>query len=294
MATVYSHSRLSCFENCPKQFHYRYVEKRRVDTESIEAFVGKRVHEVLERLNHFLQRGMVPSLTKVVARYRALWDDAFDAERVRIVRRENPAESYRELGERCLSNHYRRNYPFDRDETLGIEENVSFALDPDGRYRMRGIVDRVVRAADGALEIHDYKTGRWVPSQEKLDVDRQLALYQMGLEDRHGSEGPVRLVWHYLLRNQIRVSSRTRDQLDALRRDTTALIDRIEAERDYTPTPSSLCSWCEFNDECPAAKLPASPARQPAPTRAPLQAQPRSGGARREPQASEVHQLALL
>jgi RecB family exonuclease len=157
------------------------------------------------------------------------------------------------MGERCLGNHYRRHYPFDRDQTLGIEEHVTFLLDGDARYRIQGFVDRLARAPDGAIEIHDYKTGRWVPSQETLDADRQLALYQIGVSSKHGEETPVRLVWHYLLRDQVRVSSRTREQLDALREETLELIGRIEEERAFEPRPSSLCSWCEFNDVCPAA-----------------------------------------
>src|SRR5690606_17977041 len=107
VSTVYSHSRLSSFENCPKQFHYRYVERRAVDLEGIEAFVGKRVHEVLERLNQFVERGLVPSLAKVVGRFRAEWEQHFDPTRVRIVRADDPPEVYRENGERCLTHHYR-------------------------------------------------------------------------------------------------------------------------------------------------------------------------------------------
>jgi putative RecB family exonuclease len=260
MPAVWSHSRLSSYENCPKQFHYRYVERRSVDVESVEAFVGKRVHAVLERLNHFVGRGLVPSLGKVLARFRSDWEQQYDPDRVRIVRTENPPESYREMGERCLSNHYRRHYPFDREETLGVEEHVTFVLDAGRRYRMQGIVDRVARAPDGALEIHDYKTGRRVPSQEDLDADRQLALYQIGVEEKHGPVGAVRLVWHYLLRNQVRVSTRTPEQLDALRASTIELIDRIEAERDFAPRPGPLCTWCEHNDVCPAVA-----ARKPPP-----------------------------
>jgi putative RecB family exonuclease len=252
LATVYSHSRLSSFENCPKQFHYRYVERRAVDSEGIEAFVGKRVHEVLERLNQFVERGLVPSLGKVLARFRADWERHFDPRRVRIVRAENPPDVYRENGERCLANHYRRHYPFDREETLGIEAHVAFPLDDAGRYRMQGFVDRIARAPDGALEIHDYKTGRWVPSQQNLDEDRQLALYQIGVQARYGGDVPVRLVWHYLLRDQVRVSTRTPAQLDALRTRTIELIEQIEAEQDFTPRPSNLCTWCEHNDVCPA------------------------------------------
>ena len=50
---VFSHSSLSSFETCPKKYQFRYVLKVPADTEGIEAFVGKRVHEVLERLYQF-------------------------------------------------------------------------------------------------------------------------------------------------------------------------------------------------------------------------------------------------
>jgi putative RecB family exonuclease len=304
LSTVYSHSRLSSFENCPRQFFYRYVEKVPVDTESIEAFLGKRVHEVLERLNRFVAQGMVPSLDKVIERFRTLWNGRFQPERVRIVRGEVSQDDYRALGERCLTNHYRRNYPFDEGESLGIEQHVTFPLDADGRYRMRGIVDRIVRARDGAVEIHDYKTGRWVPTQNDLDQDRQLALYQIGVERSYDANA-VRLVWHYLQRDQVRTSTRTAEQLAALRDTTMQLIDRIEAESDFDPNPSTLCSWCEFRDRCPAAEgaprarnLPpradaiaetphaaARAAKPPIPLRP--RSEPKASGEPQEPTASE-------
>jgi putative RecB family exonuclease len=303
LQTIFSHSRLACFEKCKKQFHYRYIEKRPVDTEGIEAFVGKRVHEVIEKLNRFVARGVVPSLPKVLQRFRTDWEEQFQPERVRIVRAENPPEVYRENGERCLGNHYRRNYPFDRDESLGIEQHVGFALDGDGRYRVRGIIDRVARAADGAIEIQDYKTGRWVPSQQELDQDRQLALYQIGVEGRYEGTAPVRLVWHYLLRDQVRVSTRTPEQLGELRTRTIELIDRVEAERDFEPQPSTLCSWCEFNDVCPAmqAKTTAAVtvAIEPEPAVLAAEAQPAPAAVAaidrtREPAVAPERQLGLF
>jgi putative RecB family exonuclease len=252
MSEVFSHSRLASFEDCPKKYEYRYVLKIRRDSESIEGFVGKRVHEVLERLYIAAGRGRVPTLPQVLHRYGALFDEHYDPERVRIVRSENPLDSYRENGERSLTNYYRRHYPFDADETLGLEEHLVFDLDDGGRYRIQGFVDRISRARDGAIEIHDYKTGRWVPNQQKIDEDRQLALYQMGVTEKYGADAPVRLVWHYVLRNQVRRSARTPQQLDSLRAKTAALIDRIGAETRFEPKTSALCSWCEYNDVCPA------------------------------------------
>jgi len=124
----------------------------------------------------------------------------------------------------------------------------------------------VSRARDGTLEIHDYKTSARVPAQKRLDRDRQLALYQMGLSQRFRSER-VRLVWHYVATDQTRTSQRTPEQLDALRSETVALIDRIRAEEEFPARPGALCPWCEFNDVCEASPLrrePAAPPPEPA------------------------------
>ncbi|MDH4016164.1 MAG: PD-(D/E)XK nuclease family protein, partial [Actinomycetota bacterium] len=143
-------------------------------------------------------------------------------------------------------------YPFDQDETLGIERRVVFHLDDEKRYGLQGIIDRIVRTRDGVIEIHDYKTGAYVPSQKKLDEDRQLALYQIGVARELGEDAPIRLVWHYLAKNKRCVSERTPEQLDALRSETIELIDRIEAEKEFEASKNRLCDWCEFREVCPA------------------------------------------
>ncbi|MBW2577046.1 MAG: PD-(D/E)XK nuclease family protein [Deltaproteobacteria bacterium] len=250
MPKIYSHSRLSTFEDCAKRFEYRYVLKIPSDTEGVEAFVGKRVHEVLERLYKAAERGHVPSLEKVIYRYNRLFEESYSADRVRIVREGTPLEFYRQLGEHCLTGYYRRHYPFDGDETLGIERRVTFALDEKREYRFQGIIDRIVRARDGVIEIHDYKTGKRVPTQKQLDEDRQLALYQIGLADRYPDQ-PMRLVWHYLQKDRKLTSTRTPEQLRYLSEDTMSVVDRINDETEFKPKRSALCDWCEYNDRCP-------------------------------------------
>ena len=262
MQSTFSPSSLSCFENCPKQYHFRYVEPIEVEQEGIEAFVGKRVHEVLERLYRFVADGMVPSLARVIWRYHQNFEAQFDAGRVRIVREGTEPIWYRSAGARGLENYYRRHYPFDADQTLGLERPVRFDLDADGHYALRGIIDRLVRAKDGALEIHDFKTGRRVPSQDELDRDRQLGLYELGVREQLAEEGEIRLVWHYVVPDQVRTSTRSAEQRTALREATARTIDRIRAERDWAPRTSGLCDWCEFRAHCPAfgGTRPATPA----------------------------------
>lgn len=251
MGALYSHSRLSSFENCRKQFEFRYIQKIPSETESIEAFVGKRVHEILERLYLFVGRGQIPGVEKVVDRYQKLWDETYDAERVRIIREGTPLAFYRNLGESCLRGYYLRHYPFDDSETLGIEKRVVFPLDDAGDYKMQGIIDRISRARDGVIEVHDYKTGARVPSQKILDQDRQLALYQIGLTRQFGEDQPFRLVWHYVAKNQIRVSTRTPEELAKLRESTIARIEEIQSASEFPARKIALCPWCEYKSRCP-------------------------------------------
>ena len=251
--TDYSHSRLSSFEECPRKFKYRYVDELKVDTEGVEAFMGKRVHEILERLYHHVARfGKPPSLSQVLDRFRMDWTRAWH-ERVMIVRVENPPEYYQDRGARCLENFYRAKYPFDDGETLGLEHHVRLQLDDEGRYHARGIVDRVARRRDGVVEIHDYKTSGFLPHQRRIDEDRQLALYQIGLAQTYPDAREFELVWHYLVFNKTLRSNRTQEALDKLRSETVALIDSIEAETEYKPRPGPLCRWCDYADVCPEA-----------------------------------------
>jgi putative RecB family exonuclease len=247
---IYSHSRLSTFEDCAKRFQYRYVLKIPSDIDGIEAFVGKRVHEVLERLYIAVGKGLTPSLEKVLFRFNALFDEAYDPERVRIVREGTPLSFYRKLGERCTADYYRSMYPFDQDETIAVEHHVKFALDNTTTYRFQGFVDRISRARDGTIEICDYKTSKRMPSQAKLDEDRQLALYQIGLTEKYPDQ-PIRLVWYFLAHNRRVTSTRTPDQLELLRAKVKDVVDRIGEETEYKAKRSALCDWCEYNHICP-------------------------------------------
>ncbi len=253
MSQLFSHSRLTSFESCPKKFQFRYVLRIPAESESIEAFVGKRVHEVLERLYRAVGRAELPSLAQVLHRFGLLWDESYDPLRIRIARGERSASDYRSLGEQGLTRYYRGHYPFDADETLAVEKRFHFHLDGGGRYAVQGIVDRLSRARDGAIQIHDYKTSQRIPSQAALDRDRQLALYQLGVAKVFGAEQPVRLVWHYVMSGQQRSSQRSPEALEQVRSHSISLIDKIRAETRFEPRPSPLCGWCEYQALCPAS-----------------------------------------
>ena len=250
---VYSHSRLSTFEKCPLQFRYRYIDKIKRDTQGIEAFLGIRVHETLEKVYRDVDMEKVPSLDEVLNFYRERWKAEY-SERITIVKTEYDPAHYRSIGERCLADYYDQYAPFDQGRTLGLEERIALDLGGDGRYRIRGFIDRLARSGPGIYEIHDYKTSSSLPAERDLRADRQLSFYQMAVQERFPDAREVRLIWHYLAFNQELHSSRTPEQLRSQSTAAMRLIDRIEAETEFPPHVSPLCRWCDYRDICPVQK----------------------------------------
>jgi RecB family exonuclease len=255
---IHSHSSLGSFENCPRQYWYQYIGKppvERVDT--IEAFLGTCVHETLETLYRLRLRGRVLSEEETLADFEAVWAKGW-SDTIRIVSEELKAGDYKRAGREALASYYRRHAPFDQARTLRLEARVALDLDGSGRYRMQGFVDRIARRGDGAYEIHDYKTSSGLPTQAEADEDRQLALYQIGLEGMWKDVGAVDLIWHYVRFDTDLASHRTPEQLQSVREACITVMDDIESrgreEEHFQTNPSALCPWCDFRAICPATR----------------------------------------
>jgi hypothetical protein len=67
---------------------------------------------------------------------------------------------------------------FARDGKLLVAPEMRFELQID-RARVSGSIDRVERAADGAVVIVDLKTGSAVTKQDEIDAHPQLGAYQL-------------------------------------------------------------------------------------------------------------------
>ena len=250
---TYSHSQLSTYETCPHQYKLAYIDKIEVETEGIEAFMGSRVHDVLEKLYRDLKVTKLNSLEELLGFYHQSWEKNWN-DMIQIIRKDYSAEDYCRLGEKCIANYYRRYYPFDKGKTLGLEENVYFPLEEEKGYWIRGIIDRLTLADSSILEIHDYKTSNRLPTQENVDSDRQLAFYQMGVGGKWQGIREVRLIWHYLTFDTEIHSSRTPEQLQKLRQTTLELIEGIETDRQFLPKEGPLCDWCDYQGFCPKRK----------------------------------------
>jgi len=256
---IYSHSRLEAFRHCPRKYFFQYVARLELpdQPEQIATFLGSRVHEVLEHLYRRVSMGALPLLEELRRRLDEGWT-AHWTSAVVIHDRDATPEDFRRLAWKCIENYHRRFQPFDQATVIGLEYKVTFPLDDAGRFMMTGNIDRIARTPDGRWQIHDYKTNNKLPTQAEKDKDPQLAFYEIALRHAWKDIDRVELVWHFLRFDHSIVSARTTEQLDCLRADTIALITDIERRgdqaADFPTSEGPLCSYCAFQQVCPARK----------------------------------------
>jgi len=249
--TLYSHSRLTTFENCPHKYKLKYIDRVETeDFETIEAFLGSRVHDALEKLYRDLLNGKELSLEELLEYFEQVWEVNWSPDIV-VIKKDYTPENYREVGRQCLRDFYEQHHPFTDGTTVGLEKRVTVDLDETGDYKLQGYIDRLVEKDDGVYEIHDYKTSGRLPHQAEADEDKQLARYQLAVLEMWPDVKEVRLAWHYLRFGKMLVSTRRAEQLEDLRRETIEAIQTIEAATEFEPVKSALCDWCEYKPICP-------------------------------------------
>jgi putative RecB family exonuclease len=250
--TVYSHSRLSTFETCPLQYKFKYIDKiKPLFENTIEAFMGSRVHDTLEKLYNDLKYGKLNTLQECLDFYQKEWDEKYSDD-IKVIKEEFSSDNYRQMGVRFIIDYYETNKPFNSERHIECEKKILITL-PDGK-QIQGFIDRLSSTDDGIYLVQDYKTANTLPTQDYADKDRQLALYSIAIKELYLDCKDIKLVWHYLAFNKKVVSHRTDEELEQLKKEIMALIDKIEMTTEFEPCKGPLCPWCSYQYECPHFK----------------------------------------
>src|SRR3989338_2067058 len=148
---IYSHSRLGTFEQCRLKYKYTYIDHIRKEGQAVEAFLGQRVHDVMEKL-YAERKFKLPTLDELQNHFNLAWDKNWNNE-VFIVRKDRTTEDYRKLGLKAVEDYYKWYNPFEEGKMLGVEKQLVFHLDENGQYRVQGYIDRLMEKEDGHYEI---------------------------------------------------------------------------------------------------------------------------------------------
>ncbi|MEO6020286.1 MAG: PD-(D/E)XK nuclease family protein [Knoellia sp.] len=250
MTPALSPSRAADFKQCPLLFRFRTIDK--LDgPPSPAAARGTLVHEVLEHLFELpaaertpeaalalLQPRWAslveerPELATMIAEDETLTEDGWFTDAGVLVERWFTLEDPQRLE------------PAERE--LYVETEVE-------GLTLRGYVDRLDIAPDGAMRVVDYKTGRSPREAFEGKALFQMKFYALVLWRQRGVI-PKLLQLVYLGNGEIvRYEPDERDLL-ALERNVQALwqaIVRASETGDWRPRVSKLCGWCDFKDLCP-------------------------------------------
>ena len=248
----YSHSKLGTFQQCRYKYKLQYIDKVKVDVpDTVETFMGKLVHETLEKLYKDLKYQKLNSKEELLAFFESLWNEQW-TDNVLIVKKEYTSENYKEMGKKFIVEYFDHYKPFDQWKTIGLETQDFLDLENNHQYHVR--IDRLACDKEGNYYVCDYKTNNSLKPQEELDEDRQLAMYSLWVKQKFPDAQKVKLVWYFLAFDKEMVSERSDDQLVGLKKSTEELISEIENCQAFPTNVDTLCNWCKFKALCPSWK----------------------------------------
>ncbi len=249
-----SPSRANDFMQCPLLFRFRMVD-RLPEPPSSAAARGTLVHAVLERLYDAplgertrdaalaLLPGEWERLLTAEPRYAQLFAPGGDADGVAV-------DDWLRGAGKLLGTYFTLEDP-NRLEPESRELRVETRL-ADGPL-LRGVVDRLDVAPDGAVRVVDYKTGRAPRPGFEASALFQMRFYGLVLWRERGTL-PRMLQLVYLGDGQVLRAEPSERELEVTEAKVRALWSAIqEAARtgEWAARRTRLCDWCAHRSVCP-------------------------------------------
>jgi putative RecB family exonuclease len=247
-----SPSRAADFKSCPLLYRFRCVDHL-PQSPSRVATRGTMVHAVLEALFD------LPAGERTLDAARDLLPHAWQR-----VRSEEPAVDELFAGDvdgdefaewmasaaLLLGNYFALEDP-SRLEPASREQLIEVVVDG---LRLRGYVDRLDVTPTGDIRVVDYKTGATPREAFEAKALFQMKFYALVLWRTRGIV-PRQLRLMYLADTDTLSYAPEAEELARFERTVLAIwaaIERAMATKDFRPSPSRLCDWCDHKALCPA------------------------------------------
>jgi putative RecB family exonuclease len=259
-----SPSRAGDFMSCPLLYRFRTVD-RLPEPFSPDAVRGTVVHKVLEDLFDLPTAQRTPG--QAAEMIQPAWEQvlAADPEIAEMFAEDGPEiGSWLASCRQVLARYFSLEDPT-RLEPAEREQYVEALL--DSGLLLRGFVDRIDVAPDGALRIVDYKTGKAPHPAFEARALFQMKFYALVVWRTRGVI-PAMLQLIYLGSGELLRYRPDEADLRATERKVEALwraISQAQRTGDWRPRRSALCGWCAHQALCPefGGTPPELPALQP-------------------------------
>jgi putative RecB family exonuclease len=253
-----SPSRAADFKTCPLLYRFRTID-RLPERRSPAAVRGTLVHTVLERLYDLPARERTAEAARelVAPAWEELRADPEVAElfaeggAAADAPAEQSLEAWLASAGKLVETYFTLEDP-SRIEPHGREELVEVTL-PDGLL-LRGYVDRLDVAPNGAIRVVDYKTGSVPREAFEAKALFQMKFYALVL---WRTRGVVASQLKLLYLGNGDALTYAPDEAELVRFERTlqaiwAAIERAVATGDFRPNRTRLCDWCDHQALCPS------------------------------------------
>ena len=233
------------FEQCPRRWRLRYVE-RLPDPPGEAALAGSFAHRVLELLMQRDPHERTVEIAKAIA--RAEWPGVeADPDFRALGFDETGSKHFRWKAWQAIEGLWALEDPKAVD-VRATEHDVEADL---GGVPFRGIVDRLDEEGDG-LVVTDYKSGKAPSARFRRGRLDQVLLYAAAVEQATG-EMPVHARLLYLGQRPVGIKV-TREEIDSVvdkLAGTWAAINTACDTDEFEPRTGPLCGWCPYVERCP-------------------------------------------
>jgi putative RecB family exonuclease len=245
-----SPSRAADFRSCPLLYRFRTID-RLPEPASPAAVRGTVVHRVLEQLFDLPSPARTPEHADDLV--QGAWEEVLAAEPAAAEMFDDgtPITDWLASCHEVLQRYFTLEDPRTL-EPAHREEYVETLL--DSRLLLRGIVDRIDVAPDGAIRVVDYKTGRSPGVGYEASALFQMRFYALVI---WRTRGVVPALLRLIYLGNAEMVSYQPDEADLLatERLLVALWEAIQRAREsgeWQPSPGRNCTWCAHQALCPA------------------------------------------
>lgn len=263
--SVYSFSQLQLFQQCPRKYQYKYIDKikEKEFESSPDLILGQSVHKVLENLYNNVNVFKIPKLEDVLEDFHNIRNEEMEKatkEKPLQIKWQQTLEDYIRRGEHYVNTYYQKYAPFENIKVIATESMMHFQLDKDGQKKFRGVIDRIDKEGD-TFVINDYKTNKNLPPEQKQDYIEQQTLYGLWIQQKYGKYFKnIKARLHYLHFDITDEREITDEVLVPIVEKYSSIIQWVEHKkfaynmgdkRAFEPVQNEYCKYCEYMSICP-------------------------------------------
>ena len=277
MDTPLHQSDVKTYLRCPRSFHYRQTDDIQPAWRNAAAVHGTIIHRLIEQLHQGLWNMDVGEQYIDEMNHQEFHCEESTVPIYWKTDRDTEVAKLQKEAIEIIDGYRAKDY--NREANIILSEST-FLLKLGRAGVFQGTVDQIRKQEDGSFELVDLKTSKFAPDQTFLDLDYQLGLYSLACRDGvfqqpDGSmqmlnikPSNLRITWYHLRDHTLykrktngkevgeekghprRHTSRTEQQLNALKRDLSAVASSIRRGIFPRHPSTNTCPTCAFASIC--------------------------------------------